>query len=146
VGTTNSKPPPTNQKYWAAVRSNLLHSILEVQNGVAPFTSRGKLHEFGAEKTISWAKPAHFDLFAIKFTLWSHILSTVGDALRVQSSFRLVHALYFPNVPTIRPNKLIIEQFNNALQRLHFWHYKASSMHSPLGSPGRHTLNISGFL
>ncbi len=27
------------------------------------------------------AKPAHFDFFAINFTVWSHILSTVGDAL-----------------------------------------------------------------
>ncbi len=27
-------------------------------------------------------KPAHFDFFAISFTVWSHILSTVGDALR----------------------------------------------------------------
>jgi hypothetical protein len=42
----------TNQKYWAAVRSNLLHSLLEVHNCVAPVTSHGKLHEFGAEKPI----------------------------------------------------------------------------------------------
>jgi hypothetical protein len=70
----------TNQKYWAAVRSNLLHSFLEVHNCVAPFTSHGKLHEFGAEKPISWAKPAHFDYFAINFTVWSHILCTGGDA------------------------------------------------------------------
>jgi hypothetical protein len=48
----------------------------------SPFTSNGKLHEFGAEKPISSAKPAHFDFFAINFTVWSHILSTVGDALR----------------------------------------------------------------
>jgi len=54
---------------------------LEVHNCVAPFTSHGKLLEFGAEKPISLAKPAHFDFFAINFTAWSHILSTVGDAL-----------------------------------------------------------------
>jgi hypothetical protein len=52
-----------------------------VHNYVAPFTSLGKLHEFGAEKPISRAKPARFDIFAINFTVWSHILSTVGDAL-----------------------------------------------------------------
>jgi len=28
-------------------------SFLEVYNSVAPFTSHGKLHEFGAEKQIS---------------------------------------------------------------------------------------------
>jgi len=49
----------------AAVRSNLLHSLLEVHNCVAPFTSHGKLHEFGAEKLISWAKPAQFDFSII---------------------------------------------------------------------------------
>jgi hypothetical protein len=65
------------------VKSNLLHSYLEVHNCVAPFTSHGKLHEFGAEKPISRAKPpAHFDIFAIIFTVWSHILSTDGNALR----------------------------------------------------------------
>jgi hypothetical protein len=54
-----------------------------VHNCVVPFTSHGKLRKFGAEKPISWAKPAHFDFFAINFTVWSNILSTVGDALRV---------------------------------------------------------------
>jgi hypothetical protein len=81
----------TNEKNWAAVRSNLLHSFWEVHNCVVPFTSHGKLHEFGAEKPISWAKPAHFDFFAINFTVWSHILSTVGDAL----IFVIKHNIYF---------------------------------------------------
>jgi hypothetical protein len=36
---------------------------------------------FGAEKPISWAKPAHFDFFTIHFTVWSHLRSTDGDAL-----------------------------------------------------------------
>jgi hypothetical protein len=39
----------TNQKYWAAIRSNLLHSFLEAHNCIVPFTSHGKLHEFVAE-------------------------------------------------------------------------------------------------
>jgi hypothetical protein len=64
--------------------SCLLHSFFEVHNYVAPFTSHGKLHEFGAEKPISWAKPAHFDFFTINFIVWSHILSTGGDAIRGQ--------------------------------------------------------------
>jgi hypothetical protein len=54
---------------------------LEVHNCVVvPFTSRGKLHEFGAEKPISSAKLTHFDFFGINCTVWSHILSVVGDA------------------------------------------------------------------
>jgi hypothetical protein len=40
----------TNQKYWAAATSSLLHSFLEVHNCVAPFTSHDKLHKFGAKK------------------------------------------------------------------------------------------------
>jgi hypothetical protein len=52
-----------------------------VHDCVADFTSHGMLHEFGAKKPISRAKLAQFDFFAINFTLWSHILSTVGDAL-----------------------------------------------------------------
>jgi hypothetical protein len=35
------------------VQSNLLRSFLEVHICVAPFTSHGKLHEFGGEKPIS---------------------------------------------------------------------------------------------
>jgi hypothetical protein len=58
----------TNKKYWAAIRSNLLHSFLEMHNCVAPFNSHGK-HEFGTEKPISCAKPAHFHFFAINFTV-----------------------------------------------------------------------------
>ncbi len=65
------------------MRSNLLHSFLEVHNRVGPFASHGKLHEFGAEKLISWAKLAHFDFLAINFTVWSHILSTDGDAVNL---------------------------------------------------------------
>ncbi len=71
----------TNQKYSAAIRSKLFHSFLEVHNSDAPFTSHGKVHEFGAKKPISWAKPAHFDFLTIKFTFWNHILSLGGDTL-----------------------------------------------------------------
>jgi len=44
-----------DQKYWAAVTSNLLHSFFEVHNCVVAFTRHGKLHlnQFGAEKPIS---------------------------------------------------------------------------------------------
>jgi hypothetical protein len=37
-------------------------------------------------------KPAHFDFFTINFTVWSHILSTVGDAkakTNLQKKFHL---------------------------------------------------------
>jgi hypothetical protein len=52
-----------------------------VHNFVVNFASHAKLHEFGAKKPISWAKPAHFDFFTINFTGCSHILSTGADAL-----------------------------------------------------------------
>jgi hypothetical protein len=69
---------------------NSLHSFLEVHNCVAPFTSHGKLHAFGAEKPISSAKPAHFDCFAINFPVWNHILSTIGDALSTLANSTLI--------------------------------------------------------
>ncbi len=60
---------------------SIYYCFLEVHNCVAHFTSQGKLREFGAEKPISSAKPAHFDV-----TVWSHKLSTGGDALTAESS------------------------------------------------------------
>jgi hypothetical protein len=61
----------------------LVTLLLEVHYCVAPFISQGKLHEFGERKPISSAKPAHFDIFTINFTVWSHIRSTGGDALKL---------------------------------------------------------------
>jgi len=69
--------------------------FLEVHNCVAPFTIQGKLHEFGAEKPISWAKPAHFNFFTINFTVWTHILSTGGDASISSSALFLTLHIYF---------------------------------------------------
>jgi hypothetical protein len=44
-------------------------------------TRHGKVHDFGAEKPIF--RTARFQFFKINFIVWSHILSTGGDALRV---------------------------------------------------------------
>jgi hypothetical protein len=66
---------------------------VEVHNCVAHFSNHNKLHEFGAKKPISWAKLTRFDFDAINFTLWSHILSTVGDAL-----------IYYSQHPTPHPH------------------------------------------
>jgi hypothetical protein len=58
-GTTNSKPPPpiividqSEMPSRSQVQFITL-SFWEAHNCVAPFTSLGKLHEFGAEKPIS---------------------------------------------------------------------------------------------
>jgi hypothetical protein len=62
VATTNSKPPGViimiNQSEILIQNevqfiTNLLHSFLEAHNCIAPFTSHGKLHGFGAENPIS---------------------------------------------------------------------------------------------
>ncbi len=76
----------TNQNYWAAVRCNLLHSLSEVHNCVASLTSHGKLHEFGAEKPISWAKPTHFEFFAIRCTLLHCLLEVSKLVLGVKKT------------------------------------------------------------
>jgi hypothetical protein len=62
VGTTNSKP--WTNHYDRPIRNTKPQSlyytfVLEVHNCVAHFTSHSMLHEFGAEKPISSAKPAH---------------------------------------------------------------------------------------
>jgi hypothetical protein len=57
----------TNQKHWTAVRFNSLHSFFG-----------------GARLCCAFYQPrqaAHFDFLTINFTVWSHILSTIGDAL-----------------------------------------------------------------
>ncbi len=83
--TTNSKPP------WPIIvmdQSEILNRsqvqfitlLLGGAQLCCAFYQPRKQHEFGAEKSISWDKPAHFDFFTINFTVWSHILSTVGNA------------------------------------------------------------------
>jgi hypothetical protein len=69
---------------------HLLHSFSEVHKSVVPFASHGKLHAFGAGKPISSAKPAHFDSLSINFPVWSHILSTIGDALSTLANSTLI--------------------------------------------------------
>ncbi len=65
------QPQMCLMKFWC----NLLHS----------FTSHSKLHKFGAKKPIFLATLAHFDFIAINYTVWSHILSNLGDALNIQN-------------------------------------------------------------
>jgi hypothetical protein len=47
-----------------------------------------------AEIPISWAKPAHFDFFAINCTVWSHKPCTGGDALMPSLISFLINRLY----------------------------------------------------
>ncbi len=71
----------TNQKYWAAVRSNSLHSFLKVHNCVHVLQPR-QATWIWCRKTnfLSWIW-AHFDFYPINFTVWSHILSRVETVL-----------------------------------------------------------------
>jgi hypothetical protein len=93
VGITNSKPPKTNH-YDPPIRNIDLWSspiyytlFWRGRNCVVPFTSCGKLHEFDAGKQIFLAKPTHFDILMINFTVWSHIQSTGEDALSIYLSY-----------------------------------------------------------
>jgi len=55
----------TNQKWWVVVKSNLLHSFLEVHNYVAPFISHTKqVTRICAKNLISWF--VVFDVIQIK--------------------------------------------------------------------------------
>ncbi len=47
-----------NQKHWAAIRSYLLHSFMEVHSAAAPFTRHSKVRNSAEPKPFSWAIPA----------------------------------------------------------------------------------------
>ncbi len=98
-GTTNSKPPGpiimtsqlkilsssqvrshldqslwrANRKYWAAVRSYLLHSCLEVHTVL--LLLRATACNYAEPKPFSWAKPAYFHVsssnFNVQVTYWA---------------------------------------------------------------------------
>jgi hypothetical protein len=70
-----------NQKHWAAVRSYLVHSFLQVHSAAESFTSHGNLPSYAEPKPISWVKPAYVGFSSSILTVQDHILSTVGDAL-----------------------------------------------------------------
>jgi hypothetical protein len=65
VGTTNSKPPGPiiiidQSEILSHSQVQFITLFWEVDNCVAPFTSHGKVHEFGAEKPISSDKTGKF--------------------------------------------------------------------------------------
>jgi len=103
-GTTNSKTiwtnyyydgAASNQKYWAVVRSNLLHSLSRctVFAAVPFFTSHRKLCNYAELKTNHFpepnqTKPAMFSLFFIQFylsgvTYWAPL---AGDVMPLKTS------------------------------------------------------------
>jgi len=71
----------TNQKYWAAVRSNLLHSFWRCTSTLCLLPATTSCMNLVQKNQFFWAKRTHFDISPINFTTWSHILSTIEDAL-----------------------------------------------------------------
>jgi hypothetical protein len=75
--TTNSKPPgPIIMIDQSEILSRSQVQFITLFLGsaqlcVAPFTSQGKLLEFGAKKPISCVKPAYLDFSAMDLTVWS---------------------------------------------------------------------------
>jgi hypothetical protein len=65
------------------------------------FTGHGELHQFGAEKPISSAKPSYVHFSGINFTLWNHILSTGGDARRVRPTTLIKISQFFMREVTL---------------------------------------------
>jgi hypothetical protein len=59
----------TNHKHWQAVRSYLLHPLVQVYNGAARFTSHSKLRDYAEPKPFFWAKPACFRFSSSNFNL-----------------------------------------------------------------------------
>jgi hypothetical protein len=62
-----------DQKHWAALRSYLLHSFLQVNSAAAPRTSHGNLRNYAKPKPISWVKPVQFGFSSSICTMHDHI-------------------------------------------------------------------------
>jgi hypothetical protein len=77
-----------NQTHWAAVRSYLLHSFLQVHSAASPSTSHGNMRNYAGPKPFSWAKPAYVRFSSSNFTVQDHIGSTIGDALSKKEVLR----------------------------------------------------------
>ncbi len=98
-GFTNNKPPGpiimmANQKNWAAVRSDLLHSFLQVQSVAAPVTNYGNLWNYAEPNPFSWAKLAHLDFLHLI------LLCSFTHSAPLQSwSFPSIHPSHHPSSP-----------------------------------------------
>jgi hypothetical protein len=74
-----------NQKQGAAVRSYLSHSSLAgVRLGCA-FYQPQQIVQNAWPKPFWWAKLAYFDFSSSRFIVHGHILSNIGDALRMDN-------------------------------------------------------------
>jgi hypothetical protein len=87
MGTSNSKPPGPiitidQTEIFSRSQVQFITLFFGSAQQCCAFYQPWQAPRFGAGKLISWAKPAHFDFYAINFTVWSHILSTIGDALK----------------------------------------------------------------
>jgi hypothetical protein len=69
-----------NQKHWAAVRSYLSHSFLQLNSAAEPFTSHGAI--YAEPQPFSSVKPAYVQFASSIFTVQDHIPSAPTDALR----------------------------------------------------------------
>ncbi len=56
-----------NQKYWAAVRSYLLHSFLQVHSAAAPLTSYGNMPNYAEPKPFLLSQTGILWIFFIQF-------------------------------------------------------------------------------
>ncbi len=89
MGTTNSKPPgPIIMINHSEILSCsqvqfITLFFLEVHNYVASLPATASSTTLVQKNQFPDLKPAHFDFFAINFTICSHILCTGGDALTI---------------------------------------------------------------
>ncbi len=70
------------QKHWAAVRSYLLHSFLQVHSALRLVPATVPCAIMLSQTPFSWVKAVQIGFSSSIFTLQDHILSTAGDALR----------------------------------------------------------------
>jgi hypothetical protein len=73
----------TNHKPWAAVRSYLVHSLLQVRRVVMPsFTSHGNVRNYAKPKPFSWAKSTYVEFSSSALTMHNKLIqNTIGNGL-----------------------------------------------------------------
>jgi hypothetical protein len=113
-----------NQKRWAAVRSYLLHSFLQVRHSAGAFISHGTMQNYAEPKPFSWAKPAYFGFSSSNFIVQDHIQSTVADALTTCCKIPVNHQQDLMNFTSI----LFSEHSLKPRKKILAFHYKAQKV------------------
>ncbi len=88
---------PTNQNTERQSGPIYYTLFLRCTTVLRPLPATVRCMNVAPKNQISWAKPAHFHIFTINFSVWSRILSTSGDAL---NQFQMSKVIFYTYLRT----------------------------------------------